>query len=182
MVGGASESAPPLPRYSVVGVVAAGGNPLSAVSTAALVGTRNALYGLQMAPVVQSSGWRRLLAAQLTIDESTSVSLVQAPFGAGAMRAGFWLTGAGVYIFWNIFTVAGALGASALGNPAGWGLDAAVPAAFLGLLWPRLTTPYLRAVAAVSVVVALLLTPLMAPGLATISTAVVAIVMGWRER
>ena len=61
-------------------------------------------------------------------------------------------------------------------------VDAAVPAAFLGLLWPRLTTPYLRAVAAVSVVVALLLTPLMAPGLATISTAVVAIVMGWRER
>jgi len=169
-------------QFAAVGVVAAGGNPLSAVSTAALVGTRNALYGLQMAPVVQSSGWRRLLAAQLTIDESTSVSLVQAPLGAGAMRAGFWLTGAGVYIFWNIFTVAGALGASALGNPAGWGLDAAVPAAFLGLLWPRLMTPYLRAVAAVSVVVALLLTPLMAPGLATISTAVVAIVMGWRER
>ncbi len=169
-------------QFAAVGVVAAGGNPLSAVSTAALVGTRNALYGLQMAPVVQSSGWRRLLAAHLTIDESTSVSLVQAPLGAGAMRAGFWLTGAGVYVFWNIFTVAGALGASALGNPAGWGLDAAVPAAFLGLLWPRLTTPYLRAVAAVSVVTALVLTPLMAPGLATISTAVVAIVMGWRKR
>ena len=48
----------------------------------------------------------------------------------------------GVFIFWNIFTLLGALGAKALGNPASWGLDAAVPAAFLGLLWPRLQTNY----------------------------------------
>jgi len=39
------------------------------------------------------------------------------------------LTGTGVFLFWNIFTLLGALGAKALGNPASWGLDAAVPAA-----------------------------------------------------
>ena len=61
----------------------------------------------------------------------------------------------GVFVFWNIFTLLGALGAKALGNPASWGLDAAVPAAFLGLLWPRLQSNYLRVVAATSMAFAM---------------------------
>ena len=42
---------------------------------------------------------------------------------------GFWWTGIGVFVFWNLFTLIGALGAQAIGNTAAWGLDAAVPAA-----------------------------------------------------
>ena len=125
-------------QFAAVGVVASGGTALSAVAAATLLGTRNALYGIQMAPLLRVRGARRVASAHLTIDESTGVALSQAPRGTDAMRLGFWLTGAGVFLFWNIFTLLGALGAKALGNPAAWGLDAAVPAAFLGLLWPRL--------------------------------------------
>jgi predicted branched-subunit amino acid permease len=98
------------------------------------------------------------------------------------MRLGFWLTGAGVFLFWNIFTLLGALGAKALGNPAAWGLDAAVPAAFLGLLWPRLETTFLRMVAAATMVFALLVTPWLPAGLPIITSTFVALVIGWRER
>ena len=147
-----------------------------------MLGTRNALYGIQMAPLLQVKGIRRITAAHITIDESTGVALSQAPRGSEAMRAGFWLTGVGVFVFWNIFTLLGALGAKTLGNPASWGLDAAVPAAFLGLLWPRLETTFLRLVAVASMGFALLVTPLLPAGLPIIVTVAVAIAVGWRPR
>lgn len=169
-------------QFAAVGVVAAGGGPLSAIAAAAMLGTRNALYGLQIAPLVQVKGLKRVAAAHLTIDESTGVALAQTKRGAHAMRRGFWLTGSGVFLFWNVFTVVGAIGAKALGNPASWGLDAAVPAAFLGLLWPRLTSAHLRVVAATSMVFALLITPWLPAGLPIIASVVVAIAWGWPER
>jgi len=169
-------------QFAAVGVVASGGTALSAVAAATLLGTRNALYGIQMAPLLRVRGVRRVAAAHITIDESTGVALSQAPRGTDAMRLGFWLTGAGVFLFWNIFTLLGALGAKALGNPASWGLDAAVPAAFLGLLWPRLETTFLRMVAAASMVFALLVTPWLPAGLPIITSTFVALVIGWRER
>jgi predicted branched-subunit amino acid permease len=92
------------------------------------------------------------------------------------------VTGIGVFVFWNAFTLLGALGAKALGNPASWGLDGAVPAVFLGLLWPRLENTFLRVVAATSMVFAMLVTPWLPAGLPIIATALVAVVMGWRAR
>jgi predicted branched-subunit amino acid permease len=76
----------------------------------------------------------------------------------------------------------GALGAKALGNPASWGLDAAVPAAFLGLLWSRLETNFLRGVALTSMVFAMLVTPWLPAGIPIIATTAVAVVLGWRAR
>jgi len=167
-------------QFAAVGVVAAGGAGLSAVGAAALLSTRNALYSLQMAPRLEVTGWRRLLAAHLTIDESTNVALAQSPQGPLAVRHGFWLTGSGVFIFWNLFTLAGALGAKSLGDPASRGLDAAVPAAFLGLLWPRLKDPRVRLIAGVAAIFALVLTPVLPSGTPIIATVVVAVVAGWR--
>jgi len=169
-------------QFAAVGVVASGGVAASAIAAAAMLGTRNALYGIQMAPLLKVKGVRRVLAAHITIDESTGVALTQAPRGVAAMREGFWITGTGVFLFWNVFTLLGALGAKALGNPASWGLDAAVPAAFLGLLWPRLQSNFLRGVAATSMVFAMLVTPWLPAGLPIIATTVVAVILGWRAR
>jgi predicted branched-subunit amino acid permease len=169
-------------QFAAVGVVAAGGGALTAVATAGLLSSRNALYGLQMTPHLGVKGWRRALAAQWTIDESTNVGLAQLPLGPDAVRAGFWLTGAGVYFFWNVFTLAGALGAKSIGNPAAWGLDAAVPAAFLGLLWPRLRDRFTQLVALAAMAFSLLATPVLPSGTAIIATVIVAIFAGWRDR
>jgi len=169
-------------QFAAVGVMAAGGGAISAVAAATMLGTRNALYGLQMAPLVKVKGVRRFFAAHVTIDESTGVALAQTPRGPRAMRYGFWLTGTGVFLFWNVFTLIGALGAKALGNPAAWGLDAAVPAAFLGLLWPRLTSTFLRVVAVSSMVFAMIVTPWLSAGVPIVASVLVAVVFGWRER
>jgi len=169
-------------QFAVVGVLGAGGSAISGIATASLLGIRNALYGMRMAPLLKIRGWRRLAGAQVTIDESTGVALGQSELGEPAMRQGFWLTGIGVYIFWNLFTVVGALGAQAMGNPAAWGLDAAVPAAFLGLVWPRLTNGRERALAIAAMALALGLTPFVAAGVPIIATALLAVAFGWKAR
>lgn len=169
-------------QFAIVGVIGAGGSAISGITTASLLGIRNGLYGLRMAPLLQVKGLRRVVAAQITIDESTGVALSQEERGESAMRHGFWLTGFGVYIFWNIFTLVGALGAQAMGDPAAWGLDAAVPAAFLGLVWPRLKKNSDRILAASAALLSLALTPILPAGIPIISTAILAVIFGLRQR
>jgi predicted branched-subunit amino acid permease len=169
-------------QFALVGVIGGGGSAISAIATAGLLGVRNMLYGLRMAPLVKAKGFKRLVAAQVTIDESTGVALSQEKLGEKAMLQGFWLTGIGVYIFWNLFTVAGAIGAKAIGNPAAWGLDAAVPAAFLGLLWPRLESKTDRIVAVSAIALSLALSPFVAAGLPIIATTLLALIFGWRAK
>lgn len=168
-------------QFAIVGVIGSGGGALSGITTAALLGFRNGLYGLRMSPLLKTKGMKRILAAHITIDESTGVALSQENLGPDAMRSGFWFTGVGVFVFWNLFTLAGALGAQSMGNPAAWGLDAAVPAAFLGLVWPRLTSLSDRILAIAAMTLALSLTPILPAGLPIIATAFLALAVGMRK-
>ena len=168
-------------QFAVIGVLGAGGGALSGIATASLLGIRNGVYGVIMAPRLKVKGFKRIIAAQITIDESTAVALGQEVRGEKAMRQGFWLTGFGVFLFWNLFTLAGALGAQAMGDIRAWGLDSAVPAAFLGLVWPRLKTNRDRALAVGCMLFALAMTPILPAGLPIIATAFIAIAVGMRK-
>ena len=165
-------------QFAVVGVIGAGGSAISAIATPSLLGIRNGLYGVLMAPILNVRGLKRLVAAHVTIDESTGVSLSQESRGVQAMREGFWLTGFGVFLFWNLFTLAGALGANAMGDPSAWGLDAAVPAAFLGLVWPRLKSSTDKILAVAAAIFAIATTPFLPAGLPIIGTALFAVIAG----
>lgn len=168
-------------QFAVIGVLGAGGSAISAIATASLLGVRNGLYGVIMAPRLKVRGVKRIIAAQITIDESTGVALGAEKRGESAMRHGFWLTGFGVFLFWNLFTLAGALGAQAMGDTRAWGLDSAVSAAFLGLVWPRLENNRDRALAIASVAFALAMTPILPAGLPIIASAFIAIAVGLRR-
>ena len=165
-------------QFAVIGVVGAGGSAISAIATASLLGTRNALYGVRMAPILKVRGFKRVVAAQVTIDESTAIATAQSD--EADQVTGFWHTGFGVFVFWNIFTLLGALGAKAIGNPSAWGLDAAVPAAFIGLVWPRLVDTKTRLIAGAAIVLSLALVPFTPAGVPIITTALLAIIVGWR--
>jgi predicted branched-subunit amino acid permease len=166
-------------QFAVVGIMGAGGSAVSAIATSTLLGFRNALYGLQMAPILKVKGLKRILAAQITIDESTAVATLQE--NDADRRRGFYITGIGVYVFWNLFTFLGALGASAIGDPSVWGLDAAVPAAFCGLIWPRLKNKTHFVVSAVAIAWALLLTPITPAGIPIITTVLLAVIFGLKK-
>ncbi len=164
-------------QFALVGVIGAGGSALAGVLAALFLGVRNSLYGLSLAPLLQVHGARRLLAAHLVIDESTAMTISQP--GPRAARLGFWSTGVAVFVCWNTATALGALGAEAIGDPQTFGLDAAVGAAFLALLWPRLGERNARVTAALGAAVALALTPLLPPGVPVLLAAAVAVVVAW---
>ena len=138
---------------------------------------RDTDHRLAPSPVIGAGFWRRLSAAQFTIDESTAVSLAQ--LTARGRTVGFWVTGIAIYVGWNLTTLAGALLGDVLGDPKAYGLDAAAAAAFLALLWPRLRRRQAIAVGVAAAVVATVLTPVLMPGLPVVVAAVVAIVVGW---
>lgn len=143
-------------QFALVGVLGAGGGVLAAVASALLLGSRNALYGVVLTERVTVRGWRRAFAAHVTIDESAAISLSSPAEHAGV---GFWATALGVFGLWNVSTVLGALAAESV-DPRTLGLDAAVGAAFLGLLWPRLReAPTVALTGAALALIALPLTP-----------------------
>lgn len=166
-------------QFAFVGVFAAGGLAAlpSAIASAALLGVRNVAYGMRMSPVVGTTRARRVAAAHFTIDESTAVAISQSD--PRLRRVGFWVTGIGIFIGWNITTLIGALVGDVLGDPRTWGLDAAAAAAFLALLWPRLKERQAIVVGIAAAVVAAALTPFIMPGLPVLVAAVVAIIVGW---
>lgn len=165
-------------QFAVVGVIAGGGGVLSAVSSGLLLGARNTLYAMRMAPLLRVRGPRRWVAAMGTIDESTAMAVAQPD--AALARVGFWWTAGAVYVFWNAFTLVGAAGAHAVGDPQRFGLDAVVPAAFLALLAPRLRNGLIeRRVALGAAAIALVLIPLTPPGVPVLASAA-ALVLGSR--
>ena len=182
-------------QFAIVGVIGSGGAVVAAIITGALLGIRNGFYAVRIAPLLQVRGLRRILAAHITIDESIAVALAHESSdgdvdGDSATRdkknsdlfKGFWFTGLGVLFFWNLFTFIGALGAGLLEDPARWGLDTAVPAAFLALLWPLLKNSRLRIIALTSLHLSLGLAPFLSAGLPIIATVRIAVGARWRVR
>ncbi|MEO6126118.1 MAG: AzlC family ABC transporter permease [Ilumatobacteraceae bacterium] len=148
-------------QFSAVSVIAAGGSTSSALGGALLLAARNGVYGLAMSRHLDGSVATRLIAAQLTIDESTAMALAQQD--EPARRAAFWITGLSVYLFWNIGTLVGALLGNAI-NPATFGLDAAFPAAFVVMLWPHLRSRRGRIAAALGVIICISMIPFVPVG------------------
>jgi 4-azaleucine resistance transporter AzlC len=143
-------------QVSAVSVIASGGSGASAFGGAAVLAARNAVYGLAMAPHMKGRLPVRLLAAQLTIDESTAMAAAQDD--EQHRRAAFWITGVSVYVFWNLGTLIGALVGSSI-DPERYGLDAAFPAAFVAVLFPLLKDRRAALAATIGAVVCAALIP-----------------------
>ena len=167
-------------QFALVGVVAGGGAPLAGTAAALLLGTRNTLYGLKVGPLLRWRGWRRALGAHLLIDESTAMSVGRD--SVPAARLGFLTTGVSIFVLWNLFTLLGAVAGAAIGDPATYGLDAAVGAAFLALLWPRLDSWHHRLVAVLAAAVALGAVPLTPAGVPVLAAGAVAVLAGLLSR
>jgi len=163
-------------QFAFVGV-AAGGSPYAAVAPALLLGVRNAFYGVPMSQILRSRGLRRLGTAHFVIDETTAMAVGQS--GPRAQRYAFWATGLVLCALWQLGSLAGALVGTAI-DPATFGLDAAAPAVYLALLWPRLRTREARMVATAGAAVALALVPVAPSGVPVIAAAAVAVLAGFR--
>lgn len=167
-------------QFAFVGVIAAGGAGLSAIAAALMLGIRNFPYGLRMNVLVRPRGWQKVAAAQLTIDESTAMGLAheKGPDGEAGGRYGFWATGVSVFVFWNLSTAIGAFAAASAGDPLTFGLDSAIAAGFVALLWPQLTNTLTRVTAVAMTALTIFVIPLVAPGFPILIAGCGAIAMG----
>jgi predicted branched-subunit amino acid permease len=167
-------------QFAFIAVIASGGAPLLGAASGVLLGIRNTLYGLKLAPLLNWRGVRRAAAAQLVIDESTAMSVTRT--STPAARVGFLSTGIGVFVLWNAATLIGALAGDSLGDPRSYGLDAAVGGAFLALLWPRLDSGATRLAAVLAAGLALALVPITPAGVPVLAAGVVALGLGLSGR
>ena len=125
-------------QFALIAGLGGGGSAVSGTASAVLLGTRNMVYGVRLAPLLHLRGLRRYVGAQLVIDETTAVALAgesePAELSTLAGRFGFWATGLALFALWNTATLVGAVAGEAVGDPRTYGLDAAAPAAFRA--WP----------------------------------------------
>jgi len=167
-------------QFALVGVVGAGGGVWAGVATAALLGSRNMLYGLRLSSLLEATGWRRPAASHFVIDETTAMAIARDT--PPLSRYAFWSTGLFLFAFWNLGTLIGALATHALPDPKVLGFDAAPPAAFLALLAPRIRAREPLAIALASGVVALVLLPFVPPGVPLLAVALLVALFGMLRR
>jgi 4-azaleucine resistance transporter AzlC len=164
-------------QLAAVSVLSAGGALTAAIAAAILLNLRYLPIGISVAPEFHGPMWRRLLQAQLIVDESWAIGHV----GAGRYDRKLLLgAGLGIYIAWNAGTVIGVIGGEALGDPKELGLDAAFPALFLGLLVTQVRHRTALVASLLGAAIAIALVPL-APAGVPIVAASAATLIGLRR-
>ena len=164
-------------QFAAASILDEGGAMIAAMAAAALLNSRYVPIGISVAPLFDGPRWKRVLEAQLIVDESWAI----ANRGGGRFDKGL-LLGAGLVLYpcWVLSTAIGAVAGDLLADPERLGLDAAFPALFLALLVPQLRTRTTVAAALGGAAVALALVPVAPAGVPIIAAAVVCLI-GWRR-
>jgi 4-azaleucine resistance transporter AzlC len=134
----------------------------AAVAAGLLINARHIAFGVAVAPAIRGSWWRRALASQFIIDESTAYALAQRD--PERSRQGFYAVGLLLFACWQIGTAVGALAGASIDYRA-FGIDAAFPAGLLALLAPRLDGYRVRVAALCGAAIAVATTPFVTSGL-----------------
>jgi 4-azaleucine resistance transporter AzlC len=142
-------------------MIAAGSVLVPFVLMASLVvNLRYIVYSSALAkPLETFTGWRKMLAAFLLVDQNFVMTLERFPRLGPQLTPWFYLgVGTPIWLNWVCFTIVGFLVGGQV--PAFWGLDFAVPLCFLVLLLPTLKDRPSVAAAVVGGLVATLLVTL----------------------
>jgi 4-azaleucine resistance transporter AzlC len=165
-------------QFAVTSILEASGGAAAAIAAAVLLNARYAPISVSVAQLFHGPRLRRLLEAQLIVDESWAL----ASRGGGRFDRRI-LIGAGLLLYasWVGGTAVGVLAGDALGDPRDLGLDGAFPALFLALLAPQLRGPRAAIAAVAGAGVALALIPVTPAG-TPIVAASAACLLGLRRR
>ena len=157
-------------QFAAVSVLADDGTVIAAITAGLLLNLRSLAFGVSMAPSLKGSFLWRAGVSQLMIDESTAIGSSQATHEL--RRYGYLWGGLSVFVLWNATTL---IGVSVLSEAESLitdlGIDATIPAAFLGLIWSKLENAKHRAVALIGAITALILIPFTPAGIPVIAAA-----------
>jgi branched chain amino acid efflux pump len=160
-------------QFAALSVISAGGQTIAAITAGILLNLRYLPIGVSVAPSMGGGLLRRFVASQLVVDESWAVAA--RPGGRFDVRT-LVIAGAIIWAAWVLGTAIGVVGGSAIGDPSALGIDAALAALFLALLWPQLRDATSRLAAVLGAAIALGLVPLTPAGLPIIAAAAAALI------
>ena len=122
-------------QFAALTVLASGGGTALAAGAGLLANTRFLPMGFAIAPSMTCEPLRRFLRGAVLAD----ASFVIGNRGEGRFDISALVWAAPLQYFpWIAGTVVGVVGASAIGDPARWGLDVLFPVFYLSLLLPEL--------------------------------------------
>jgi 4-azaleucine resistance transporter AzlC len=162
-------------QFGAISVLETGGGVAAAIAAAVLLNARYAPISVTVGDQFEGPVLRRLLEAQLIVDESWALS--RREDGRYDRRL---LIGGGLVLYacWVGGTALGAVIGNRLGDPERYGLDAAFPALFLALLITQIDSRRSLAAAVAGGTIALVLIPFAPPGVPIIA-ATAACLIGW---
>lgn len=160
-------------QFGATAVLAAGGDATAAIIAGTLLNARFLPMGVALAPSLTGGPARRAAEGQAIVDASWAL----AARGGGTLDRDL-LLGATIpqYPGWVGGTVIGVFGGEAIGDPAAFGLDAIFPAFFLGLMATELRSSRARTAALGGGAIALLLAPIVPPGLPVLAASAAALI------
>ena len=122
-------------QFAAVGYVAAGLPWAPIVFLTFVLNARHLLYSASLAPRLREVPFlRRALMAHFLTDEAFALSATHFHRIGRVDVPGYWIAAlVGVFIPWNLATIAGVLLGGALPDPTRFGLDIVFPAAMAGL-------------------------------------------------
>jgi 4-azaleucine resistance transporter AzlC len=154
-------------QFASVSVLDAGGTLAAAIAAAVFLSARYIAISVTVASIFPGGRLRRLLGAQLIVDESWAL--------AGRSGRFEWpiLAGAGLlfYVLWVASTALGTVLGGVIDDPNALGLDAAFAALFLALAVPYFREARARQAAALAAVITLVLTPVSPAGVPIVAAA-----------
>ena len=155
-------------QFAATSILGTSAGTAAAIAAAVLLNARYAPISISVASLFRGPRLRRLLEAQLIVDESWAL----ASRGGGRFDRRI-LLGAGLLLYgaWVSGTAVGVVAGDALGDPKDLGLDGAFPALFLALLVSQLRTRKAAAAAVAGAGIALALIPATPPGVPILAAA-----------
>lgn len=149
------------------------GSAAAAILAAILLNARYLPMGIASAHAIPGPWWRRLILAQLVVDESWAIG----HRGDGTFDTRRLITaGALLYVAWVASTTIGAVAGSFLGDPQTLGLDGAFPALFLALAWTQIRDRRAALAAALGAAIALVTSLVAPPGVPLIAATLACLV------
>jgi 4-azaleucine resistance transporter AzlC len=164
-------------QFAVASILGAAGGAAAAIAAAVLLNARYGPISISVAQLFRGPRPRRLVEAQLIVDESWALS----SRGDGRFDRRVLLgVGLLLYVAWVSGTAVGVLAGDALGDPKDAGLDGAFPALFLALLAPQVRAARAALAVLLGAAIALALIPVSPAGVPIVAASL-ACLLGLRR-
>ncbi len=129
-------------QFMIAGMLLSGSTIASIVISTILIQARMSLMSMTVAPYLKRESMaKNIWTATLVTDETFALSMNKLNYTDHTLNFS-WFNSANImaYLVWSFSTAVGAILGSAIKNPATFGLDFAIVAMFLGLLYLQIIT------------------------------------------